>query len=100
MWIVTDEGLVYNADKFLYFGVIGGIAVDSEQSSDCNIIKTSERHYVYAALGDECDTTYRISGFYDSHAEAQAVLNRLIRSIELGDKVFRFKEDRIKGYDK
>ena len=96
MWIQSEDGTIYNADKFSFFGIDRSVTTQSSQSSDTAVVHTEWSYYIFGTI-QEPDVEmvdYLMANGFPTEEDAQVELNRFLRHIKVGDNVFRFcKED-------
>ena len=90
MWLVSEYGYVYNADRILYFGIEKQMS--KTQFDPDSIVKVEWSFYIYGSVHDEeGDMDYLLASGFHSESGAKAELNRFLRSAAEGEKVFRFR---------
>lgn len=96
MWVQSQDGTIYNADKFSFFGVDSQVTTQKPEGKEGSIVSTEWSFYIYGTMRDiDGDfTDYLMASNFPTEEDAQVELNRFLRHIKAGDNIFRFcKED-------
>ena len=92
MWVVAECGEAYNTDKFIALGIDSETIAVTIDNGNVKI-ESGELFHIYGRLDDNRGTKYLLARDFRTEKDAQAALNRLLRHIKVGDRLYNFRSE-------